>query len=1343
MGLKTTGFTTTMTQVLKVFHFPYSNLLGIASGVDLTLNVDDNPGSRNAVWIYSNPRYTTVTRLKMHITPAEKHHIEDLLKNISTSITLDDLVVIVTRQSDCQTMGERTEISMVSSISIAATVTFSEGFQFTGTIAFSPGSLRLILSNDKSFTIEQMADWLSKLLGVPDKFWNWIPGLDKIVVKQIIVGLEGDHLSKGNFKIDLEIALNFGSKGKKVVFLLSFSGPPFRFSGQMWTKAGLTALHPEQRALNPFWEPYKTLLPTSGGLAPPYTDLADSVSLLEMIPGASVATQPKWVPLNVSAVSLQVDQLALQFSGTLICAPPDEGDIPPIKLGQLSLSAWYDRTTPKDQPSNFWFELTGVVVITPKDDPISNAEVDVSVQYKSNTSSWTIEGTARDINLGMLYSFFDSNDRDLMADILGAITVQYFDVLYQFQTGANAANPSSLAIDGILTIGGIELVLQYQHLGKSATTGKAAWSLHAFLSAAVQTPETIGSIADSILGGSISNLIPDFITNVAINLGDGGDPTDAPFQLDVERVGDIMVLAAKIQLTDHVSVTFVQCSKEAPAGSTTKTLPKRVIRFTLDGFPTVSGIPLIRSLPQPFDEMHYVWVQDNNVDPAHPDAVPGFSQVEIDSINWVLPDADQIPYKATVKPKTAGRSATATAAPTVLASGHHFMIVSSGVVALDYRFEANQKAAANTSGGGGGGSLKVVAPPRHLAVSRLSTTTPEPAKNDVAMGTMQKTIGPLSVANVGLQYKNNILWLFLDATVHLGPIEFALLGFGIGLDLTNLTLDNIASFFEKLPGSIHLQLNGIALGFDQPPIVAMGVFMKAVDRNAYFGGVALSFVPYTFLAVGAYEEKDKPGGGSYKSVFVFAKLDGPLITLEFAEIRGVKIGFGYNSKVRFPTISEVTTFPFIQDADIDAKPDPLAVLQSITSKNWVTPEENQLWMAAGLKVLAFEAVSVSAVACFTFGASSLALGIFAEAVARMPTGAPIKTCFINVELGIVVYVDFLGGIFRAEAQLSPNSFVICPECHLTGGFALCYWFPGSDHVGDWVFTIGGYHRAFDVPSHYPTPPRLGISWNLDDCLSITGEAYFAITPKCAMGGGRLEIVFSCGPIYAYVDAHADFLINFKPFHFMGEVGVTIGVQFRLDIGLIHIRIGADIGADLQLQGPPFGGIAHVDFYICGFDIRFGPQPGPAPVLSLDDFYTFVKETGPTSKVPPTDTADPAQSFLLHNLEDGAVADSGTSKSVPGTPWVVRAGSFLFRISTAFALSKAHCNTAPAQENMVPFYSKPMHVTKAIDSQLFVTITLDTDKNKDVKFRPFALMKDVPAAAWALCTSPSQTPTAVT
>ncbi len=62
-----------------------------------------------------------------------------------------------------------------------------------------------------------------------------------------------------------------------------------------------------------------------------------------------------------------------------------------------------------------------------------------------------------------------------------------------------------------------------------------------------------------------------------------------------------------------------------------------------------------------------------------------------------------------------------------------------------------------------------------------------------------------------------------------------------------------------------------------------------------------------------------------------------------------------------------------------------------------------------------------------------------------------------------------------------HSHVYVPSAHLTGMGSFYSWFPPNSHAGDWVVTIGGYHRAYNPPSHYPQNlARLGLSFVVGD-----------------------------------------------------------------------------------------------------------------------------------------------------------------------------------------------------------------------------------------------------------------------
>ena len=181
----------------------------------------------------------------------------------------------------------------------------------------------------------------------------------------------------------------------------------------------------------------------------------------------------------------------------------------------------------------------------------------------------------------------------------------------------------------------------------------------------------------------------------------------------------------------------------------------------------------------------------------------------------------------------------------------------------------------------------------------------------------------------------------------------------------------------------------------------------------------------------------------------------------------------------------------------------------------VFPQKGGYWLAVGLEAKVMKVLEVSAVVLeFSPYAS---LGIFGRATAQMPPAPAVReACFLYVEMGIVASVDFEAGEVKVEMELSPNSFVLAPGCRLTGGFGLGYWYGNSPYAGDFVFTVGGYHPAFRPPAHWLVPKRLGISWALSDALSVRGEAYFAVTPKVCMGGGKYQINFDAGEWFVYL-----------------------------------------------------------------------------------------------------------------------------------------------------------------------------------------------------------------------------------
>ncbi|EER25091.1 hypothetical protein D8B26_007691 [Coccidioides posadasii str. Silveira] len=903
------------------------------------------------------------------------------------------------------------------------------------------------------------------------------------------------------------------------------------------------------------------------------------------------------------------------------------------------------------------------------------------------TSSWKLKATLRGVYGSLLYEFFDSSSKDGVVSLLDEIKVESLTVTYTYE-GKDA---SKFVIDGTLFLGSLPLQLNFEHT-------KSEWQFKANLSLDIDPPETtIQEIATHIFGPELD--LPDFVGDIKITPPKdkdavgleiiSQDSTENPEKKD-------LLFVAWLDFSGF-SFQAVQFQAAGPS-SGPKPAAQRAFLIAVNPLAMVKDIPLVGDLPQPFDQMLFVYVQGQK---KGGDVGAGLNHKDMTSINALLAgQRAPLPYKITKKKYND--------TDIVLPSGSHFMLLrkspkGAATVVLDYVFGKPK----------GSQSYQAIITQYSTALVAEETSNPGSSK-----APYEKSIGPLSIRNMGLKFATGsppTLSILMDASVVVGPIGVGLLGFGLvipikkGTTLHNLPVPTFA-------------IAGLAVSFDRSPVILSGMFEHLVTKESdtYQGAATISFTPYLFQAAGFYGEIGvKPN--VFESSFVYFMLNGPLATLEFAEIKGVTGGFGYNTFLKFPDAKNVTQFPMI---NVPQTQDPKDALSSLISSGWFFPQKGSFWVAAGLTVLAFEVLQVQAVVVIEWN-PSIKLGLFGVATADMPPGAPDARKFVHVQLGIVAAVDFNAGTLKIEGQLTPSSYVLDPSCHLEGGFGFYTWFSNSESsaAGDFVFTIGGYHRSFKPPAQYPTPPRLAISWSYDSAISIRGEAYFAITPKACMGGGRLDASLTLGPLYAFFDAYADFLINYKPFHFTAEGGLSVGVRFTLDLWICTIHIGVEISATLYLQGPPIAGRVHVNFWVFGFDIDFGHLEGPPdPILSWQKFYEMVLQAD-LSKGSQSLLSGPADSLATAPLPpphvfscNRGLIPSGKQKSNPNDEcWNVRGAVFQFTIGCKVAIDHATIITGqldssdplPPLEvngNGQPIFARPMHLISALSSKLKVTIT---------------------------------------
>jgi hypothetical protein len=376
----------------------------------------------------------------------------------------------------------------------------------------------------------------------------------------------------------------------------------------------------------------------------------------------------------------------------------------------------------------------------------------------------------------------------------------------------------------------------------------------------------------------------------------------------------------------------------------------------------------------------------------------------------------------------------------------------------------------------------------------------------------------------------------------------------------------------------------------------------------------------------------------------------------------------------------------------------------------------------GLTIKALQILDVQAVVTIQMG-DDFKISIIGEAVAMQPRGSDHP--FLLLDLDIVASLDVGKGTLQIEAQLSPASFLLDHNCHPTGGFALCAWFEGSEHAGDWVFSVGGFHPAYQKPAHYPSPPRLGISWKYDSHLMISGNAYFAITPKVCMGGIQITASFQLGNISASFDAHADMLMQYQPFQYMVEVGVSMSVNYELKVLFISHKFSVHIGASVSLIGPPMVGSVHVDLSVINFTIAFGASHQDKPPLTLLEFWKMLKQLSDT---------DVEKDLTNHifAITNGLLPSPPLAADYLG---VVRAGNLELQIQSRAALSEAEFvyeGRKPISGNDV--FAKPMRTSQKLTSALKIRITRAEDNKAGTQydFQPERIQQSLPSALWTAC-----------
>jgi hypothetical protein len=476
--------------------------------------------------------------------------------------------------------------------------------------------------------------------------------------------------------------------------------------------------------------------------------------------------------------------------------------------------------------------------------------------------------------------------------------------------------------------------------------------------------------------------------------------------------------------------------------------------------------------------------------------------------------------------------------------------------------------------------------------------SPQTTQNDgIKWFTLKRAFGPLKLERIGLAYKSGELVTYLDGTLSMLGLTVSVLNLNMAVTLTG------SNKFEP-----HFGLDGLGLDVQKDSLEIGGGLLKISTNNIteFDGFVTLRTEELGLGALGSFAEMSDGA----KSLFIYAVLNYPLGGPAFFFVTGLAAGFGYNRRFLIPPINQVQQFPLIAEAlNPSPAPPPTDLSQVkgyISSKlalmeQYIPPVVGEYFLTLGIHFTSFDLLDSFVLVTVQFG-EHFEVDMLGLSTALLPpniTTSPL----VEAQLAIKAAFNPDEGIVLVQGQLTPASFILSRNCHLTGGFAFAFWF-GDTHTGDFVVTIGGYHPDFKPPSYYPQVPRVGFNWAVSENLTVKGGGYFALVPHAFMAGGSFSAVWQSGDVKAWFILGSDFLISWKPFHYDAEVYVDLGAEVTIHFfGTHHISI--DASADLHVWGPEFGGHARVTVKVIGihfhFSIDFGASSAPPQKISWQEF----------------------------------------------------------------------------------------------------------------------------------------------
>ncbi|MCJ8274249.1 MAG: hypothetical protein MJK04_33235, partial [Psychrosphaera sp.] len=309
-----------------------------------------------------------------------------------------------------------------------------------------------------------------------------------------------------------------------------------------------------------------------------------------------------------------------------------------------------------------------------------------------------------------------------------------------------------------------------------------------------------------------------------------------------------------------------------------------------------------------------------------------------------------------------------------------------------------------------------------------NTSKLQPASTSAPVG---KTLGPVSIASFGLNYKDDDLVLTLDASLKMASFQMDMMGLSLKLNFKALMQadfeDGLGFDLDGLYMSMQSGGFGLSGGLLRSKIVENGV-----SRDEYVGQLALKTKVFSLTALGAYS---RLSNGDH-SLFAYLALNYPLGGVPPFFVEGLALGFGYNRGVLVPPVSQVNQFPLVtalKDGQSIGNTLDDSAMKTVRQKfqalsKYLPAISDQYLIAAGIKFSTFKMIDSIAVLMVEFG-ERVSVHLVGISDMRLPFG--VSNPVVSIEMAYRVSFMPDQGVLSVDAVLTDNSFVLSRDCKLT------------------------------------------------------------------------------------------------------------------------------------------------------------------------------------------------------------------------------------------------------------------------------------------------------------------------